>query len=81
MKKWSNFQSNVLKPTMAQTVERTIEVSANTREKVGPIAREWWGSIRECSANIGITRVRGLLLSTVGSRWNETRDRMEESVG
>lgn len=78
--KFQKFQTDVLKPTTAKTVERTKEVSSSVKEKVGPSVKEHWGSIKARSTEMGITQKWSSLSSKVGNKWQETSVQVGESV-
>jgi len=80
--KWSAFHTNVLKPTTSKTIEKTKEVSSTVKEKLNNNqgVKEGWGSIKQRSAEMGITRKWASMTTVVGSKWNETSSKVGESV-
>ena len=78
--KWGEFNTNVLQPTTARTVEKTREVSASVKEKVGPSVKEHWGSIQRRTTEMGIAEKWSSLSAQAGEKIRETREKAGEGV-
>ncbi|KAL7545478.1 hypothetical protein ACHAWF_008829 [Thalassiosira exigua] len=82
--KWREFQTNVVQPTAAKTVEKTKEVSSNVKEQYGPQVKEGWGnfqgSVKQRSTEMGLASKWSSLSAVVGTKWNETREQAGGAV-
>jgi len=63
-----------------KTVEKTKEITGGVKEKVAPSVKEHWGAIKNRSVEMGITQKWSSLSFATRSRWNETTEKVGESV-
>lgn len=74
----------IVTPVTAKTVEKTREIVAPVKasydEKVAPNVREQWGSIKTKSQQLNISQKWNSISSAVGTKWNETREVVGDSV-
>lgn len=74
--KLGSFNERVVKPTTEKTAARTREVT----EKVKPSIQQGWGSIKDRTAEMGISERWSSISSAVGAKWNETTQHVGENV-
>ena len=71
-----SFNERVVKPTTEKTAAKTREVT----EKVKPSIQQGWGSIKDRTAEMGISERWSSISSAVGAKWSETAQHVGENV-